>query len=151
MRNFSTVIQYLSSPKAAVAAVLFLVLTGGIFTTAILTTQTQDIRQRADSNTTGAISCEDCKKLSVDNVYFCRNAQGQTDCQPKDISTALPGATCIDCSMYSAGEEAESKNPIQVWWDTIIETINPDLNKDGKIDGGDIQVILMEFTEKNSN
>lgn len=147
MRSFDTVIQFLASSKTVTAILFLVLLTGGIFTTAILTGQNQDIRQRADTNTSAPNSCQDCKALNLSTAYFCRNAEGQTDCQPKDISEALPGAVCIDCSMIEGDTKNSSKNPVQIWWDTIIDAINPDLNHDGKIDGNDAMRIFTDFKQ----
>lgn len=143
MRGFDTVIQFLASSKTITAILFLMLLTGGILTTVVLTGQSQDIRQRAGS-TSGPSSCQDCKNLDLDNTYFCRNAEGQTDCQPKDISISLPGSVCIDCSMVEADIQ-EKKNPIQIWWETVLDTINPDINRDGKIDGDDITEVFSGF------
>lgn len=143
MRSFDTVIQFLASSKTIAAVLFLMLLTGGVLTTVILTGQTQDIRQRAD-NASGPNSCQDCKNLDLNSAYFCRNAEGQTDCQPKDISTSIPGAVCIDCSMIETGK-IENKNPIQVWWEAVIDAVNPDLNRDGKLDGADAMEIFQDF------
>lgn len=147
MRGFDTVIQFLASSKTITTILFLVLLTGGILTTVILTGQTQDVRQRA-GNTSEPNSCQDCKNLDLNNAYFCRNAKGQTDCQPKDISEALPGSICIDCSMVEA-DVKEKKNPIQVWWETVLDAINPDLNRDGKIDGSDAMEIYTDFKGGN--
>lgn len=145
MRSFDTVIQFLASSKTITAVLFLMLLTGGIFTATLLTGQTQDIRQRADTNITAPNSCQDCKALNLDNAYFCRNSEGQTDCQPKDISEAIPGSVCIDCSMIDESAGNSKKNPVQVWWETLLDAVNPDLNHDGKIDGSDAMLIFSDF------
>lgn len=140
MRNFSTVIQFLSSSKAVTTALFLLIVTGGIFTTVILTFQSQDVRQRAGTETT-PLSCQDCQNLSLSTPFFCRNPEGVTDCQPKDISSVSPGTTCIACASQTIQEE-ENKNPISAWWDSIVEAMKLDKNQDGKVNLQDAQMLI---------